>query len=65
MVFTRVEIKHRLRGRIDPEAVKHAIHLSETKYCSVSVMVSKTAKIDASFEIIPEEAPETTVEAGR
>ena len=63
--FTRVEIKHRLRGRIDPEAVKTAIHLSETKYCSVGAMISKTAKIEASFEIIPEAAPETTVEAGR
>ena len=63
--FTRVEIKHRLRGRIDPEAVKQAIHLSETKYCSVGAMISKTAKIEASFEIIPEAAPETAVEAGR
>src|SRR5574337_1013759 len=50
--FTRVEIKHRLRGQIDPEAVKSAIHLSETKYCSVGAMISKTAKIEATFEII-------------
>jgi putative redox protein len=57
--FTRVEIRHRLRGRIDPEAVKAAIHLSETKYCSVGAMISKTAKIEASFEIIPEAGPET------
>ena len=33
--FTRVEIRHRLRGQIDPEAVKSAIHLSETKYLSL------------------------------
>jgi putative redox protein len=64
MVFTRVEIKHRLRGRIDAEAVKTAIHLSETKYCSVGVMISKTAKIETSFEIIPEAAPETAAGAG-
>jgi putative redox protein len=57
--FTRVEIRHRLRGQIDPEAVKAAIHLSETKYCSVGAMISKTAKIEASFEIIPEAVPET------
>jgi putative redox protein len=54
MVFTRVEIKHRLRGQIDPEAVQRAIHLSETKYCSVGVMISQTAKIETTFEIIPE-----------
>jgi putative redox protein len=54
--FTRVEIRHRLRGRIDPEAVKRAISLSETKYCAVGAMISKTAKIEATFEILPEPA---------
>ena len=63
MVFTRVEIKHRLRGQIDPEAVRMAIHLSETKYCSVGAMVCKTAKIETTFEIIPEVAEETPAEA--
>ena len=61
--FTRVEIKHRLRGRIDPEAVQRAIHLSETKYCAVGVMISKTAKIETTFEILPDEAQETLREA--
>ncbi len=53
--FTRVEIRHRLRGQIDPEAVRAAIHLSETKYCSVGAMISKTAKLETTFEILPEE----------
>jgi putative redox protein len=61
--FTRVTIKHRLWGEIDPEAVKTAIHLSETKYCSVGAMISKTAKIVTTFEIIPEAAVETSAEA--
>ncbi len=52
--FTQVQIKHRLHGSIDPEAVKHAIELSETKYCSVGAMISKTARIESTFEIIPE-----------
>jgi len=52
--FTRVEIRHRLRGHIDPEAVKRAIELSETKYCSVGAMIAKTAKIDSTFEIVAE-----------
>jgi putative redox protein len=56
--FTRVEIKHKLRGQIDPEAVKKAIHLSETKYCAVGAMISKTAKIDTTFEILPLDLPE-------
>jgi putative redox protein len=51
--FTRVEIKHRLRGQVTPEAVQRAIQLSETKYCAVGAMISKTAKIEAIFEILP------------
>jgi putative redox protein len=57
--FTRVQITHRLRGEVAPEAVKRAIELSETKYCAVGAMISKTAKIEATFEIIPETAPKT------
>ena len=61
--FTRVEIKHRLRGQIDPEAVKAAIHLSETKYCAVGAMIAKTAKLETTFEIIPEAPADTNLEA--
>jgi putative redox protein len=61
--FTRVVIKHRLRGDIDPEAVEKAIHLSETKYCSVGAMISRTAKIETTFEILPEVTPEGSSEA--
>ena len=61
--FTRVEIKHRLRGDIDPDAVEKALHLSETKYCAVGAMISKTAKIEATFEILPEVISEYSTEA--
>jgi putative redox protein len=61
--FTRVEIKHRLHGNVDPEAVKSAIHLSESKYCSVGAMISKTAKLETTFEIVPDEAPEVKPKA--
>ena len=61
--FTRVEIRHRLRGQIDPEAVRAAIHLSETKYCSVGAMISKTAKIETTFEILSEPGAEATSKA--
>lgn len=61
--FTRVEIRHILHGQVDPEAVKSAIHLSETKYCSVGAMISKTARIESSFEIIPQIYSEPSAEA--
>jgi putative redox protein len=61
--FTRVEIKHKLRGQIDPEAVQTAIHLSETKYCAVGAMIAKTAKLETTFEILPEGPPGSPNEA--
>jgi uncharacterized OsmC-like protein len=30
-----------------------ALNYSETKYCAVGAMISKTAKIDTTFEILP------------
>ena len=35
------------------DAVRRAIELSETKYCSVYAMLEKTATIVTSFEILP------------
>ena len=61
--FTEVEVRHRLHGEIDPQAVRHALYLSETKYCSVGAMISKTAHIENTFEIVREEIHET-VEVG-
>lgn len=59
-VFTRVRIVHRVSGEdIDPAALESAIHLSETKYCSVGAMISKTAELVTSFEIVPAHAEES------
>jgi len=52
-VWTKLEILYRLRGNLDEGAVKHAIELSEEKYCSVAAMLRKTAKINWRYEIIP------------
>ena len=55
-IYTKIEVVHRLRGHsIDPKAVADAIHLSETKYCSVSGMLSAAATISMSFEITNDE----------
>ncbi len=51
-VFTRIALKFVFYGNnIPEEAVKRAIELSETKYCSVSAMLSKTAAITVEYEI--------------
>jgi len=52
-VWTKLEILYRLRGALDETAVKHAIQLSEDKYCSVAAMLKKTAKVSWRFEILP------------
>ena len=54
-VWTKIEILYRLHGTLDEAAVKHAIQLSEEKYCSVSAMPQKTAKITWTHEILPAE----------
>ena len=51
-VWTKLEIVYRLRGELDEGAVKHAIELSEEKYCSVAAMLKKTAKISWRYEIL-------------
>jgi len=52
-VWTKLEILYKLRGRLDEAAVKHAIQLSEDKYCSVAAMLKKTAAISWRYEILP------------
>jgi putative redox protein len=51
-VWTKLEIVYRLRGELDETAVKHAIELSEEKYCSVAAMLKKTAKLTWRYEIL-------------
>ncbi|HLZ50378.1 MAG TPA: OsmC family protein [Candidatus Acidoferrum sp.] len=52
-VWTKLEILYRLRGCLEEAAVQRAIELSEQKYCSVSAMLQKTAKLTWRHEILP------------
>jgi putative redox protein len=52
-VWTKLEILYRLRGPLEEAAVQRAIELSEQKYCSVSAMLQKTAKLTWRHEILP------------
>lgn len=52
-VFTKVHFRYRVKGKgLKAEAVERAIQLSKEKYCSASIMLSQTAEITSSFEII-------------
>lgn len=51
-IYTHIEVVHFVKGiNIDEKAVAHAIELSETKYCSVSAMLSAAATITTRYEI--------------
>jgi putative redox protein len=55
MVYTELDVVYRVRGKdIPASAVEQAIKLSEEKYCSVGIMIGKTAKINSRYEIIAE-----------
>ncbi|HLI09205.1 MAG TPA: OsmC family protein [Ktedonobacteraceae bacterium] len=51
-VFTEITVEHIFTGhKLRPESIARAIELSETRYCGVSAMLSKTAKITNSYQI--------------
>jgi len=52
-VWTKIEMVYRLSGKLDEKAVRDAIELSQTKYCSVAAMLGKTAKITYRYELLP------------
>ncbi|MGO8985999.1 MAG: OsmC family protein [Terriglobales bacterium] len=49
-VFTSIHLTYRVRGPVSPKAMADAVKLSKEKYCSVSAMLEKTAKITYTIE---------------
>lgn len=49
-VYTKIRLIYRIGGKVARKAVEDAVRLSEEKYCSVSAMLEKTAKITTSIE---------------
>ncbi|MFZ5910535.1 MAG: OsmC family protein [Chloroflexota bacterium] len=53
MVYTHIEVEYLLWGEnLKARDVEQAIALSEEKYCSVSIMLKKTAAIRSSYRIL-------------
>ena len=51
-VYTDIEVKFIVTGhQVDPVAVRRALELTESKYCSVSAMLAKRAQLVFDFEI--------------
>ncbi len=52
-VFSQALIEYLITGhQVEKEAVERAVELSITKYCSVSAMFSKTAKLEQKITIL-------------
>lgn len=52
-VFTKIHMHFVVTGAHLPEAaVQRAVQMSHEKYCSASIMLSKTAEITTSFELV-------------
>jgi putative redox protein len=51
-VYTEINLVYRISGKVSRKAVEDAVHLSKEKYCSVSAMLEKTAKISFTIELV-------------
>jgi len=51
-VYTEIKLSYRVGGKVSRKAVEDAVRLSKEKYCSVSAMLEKTAKITAQIEYL-------------
>jgi putative redox protein len=51
-VYTSIKLRYRVAGKVSRKSVEDAVRLSKEKYCSVSQMLGKTAKITSEIEII-------------
>ena len=53
-VYTYVKLTYIIEGRnLSPQLVNKAVNLSQNKYCSVSAMLKKTAKLE--YEVVIKE----------
>jgi len=51
-VYTHIRLVYKVGGKVSHKAVEDAVRLSEEKYCSVSAMLKKTAKISYTIEYV-------------
>lgn len=52
-LLTEIHLHYTLYGAVKPEKAAQAIDMSIQRYCTVSKMIDKVARITTSFEILP------------
>ena len=52
-IFTRINVEHVVRGRdLSADAVKRAVELSATRYCSAAAMLNRAARVEETYRVI-------------
>jgi len=51
-VYSSIHLTYVVRGQVSQKAMEDAVRLSKEKYCSVSAMLEKTAKITYAIECV-------------
>lgn len=49
-VYTSIHLTYLVRGEVSKKSMEDAVKLSKEKYCSVSAMLEKTAKVTTTIE---------------
>src|SRR5215472_1951208 len=53
--FTKIQVHHVIRGhKVSETAVKQAVELSDSKYCSVAATFRPTVDVSVTFEVVQE-----------
>jgi len=53
MVFVEITVEHIITGlHLQPEAIAHAIQLSEERYCGAGAMLDKVAHLTHTFRLV-------------
>jgi putative redox protein len=53
-VYTSIKLIYRVGGKVSHASMERAVQLSKEKYCSVSAMLEKSAKLDFTIEYADE-----------
>ena len=48
-VFTKIHLTYHVKGDVNVKKLERAINLSESRYCSASAMLGKTAEITSEY----------------
>jgi putative redox protein len=51
-IFTTIRVVYKVGGNVAHKSVEDAVRLSKEKYCSVSAMLEKSAKIEFEIEYL-------------